>query len=158
MHPAAEKVATVLRELAVTGEVRELPEPAPTAATAAAQLGCEIGAIANSLLFSADGAPLLVLTSGAHRVDTGKVAGLAGAASVKRADPEFVYAATGQRIGGVAPVGHPQPLRTLVDVWLERYDQVWAAAGHAHTVFPTSFAELIRITGGSPAEVGAVAG
>lgn len=155
MHPSAEKVATALRELDVTGEVTELPEPAPTAATAAAQLGCEVGAIANSLVFSADGAPLLVLTSGAHRVDTGLVAALAGAGAVKRADPDFVYAATGQRIGGVAPVGHPRPLRTLVDVWLQRYDRVWAAAGHAHTVFPTSFGELVRITGGTPADVGA---
>ena len=115
----------------MTGQVRELPDPAPTAVTAAAQLGCEVGAIANSLVFSADGAPLLVLTSGAHRVDTGKVAVLVGAGRVKRADPEFVREATGQVIGGVAPVGHP------------------------HTVFPTSFAELVRITGGTPADVGA---
>jgi prolyl-tRNA editing enzyme YbaK/EbsC (Cys-tRNA(Pro) deacylase) len=155
MHPSAEKVAGALRELGVDGQVIELSEAAPTAATAAAQLGCEIGAIANSLVFSADGAPLLVLTSGAHRVDTRRVAGLIGAAKVKRADPEFVRAATGQVIGGVAPVGHPAPLRTLVDTWLDKYDVVWAAGGHAHTVFPTSFAELVRITGGTPADVGA---
>jgi prolyl-tRNA editing enzyme YbaK/EbsC (Cys-tRNA(Pro) deacylase) len=148
-------VADVLRERGVTGQVTELPEAAATAATAAAQLGCEVGAIANSLVFSADGAPLLVLTSGAHRVDTGKVAVLAGATRVRRADPEFVREATGQVIGGVAPVGHPSPLRTLVDQWLGRHDVVWAAAGHAHTVFPTSFAELVRITGGTPADVGA---
>jgi prolyl-tRNA editing enzyme YbaK/EbsC (Cys-tRNA(Pro) deacylase) len=155
MHRSAEHVADVLRELGVTGQVRELPEPAPTAVTAAAQLGCEVGAIANSLIFSADGAPLLVLASGAHRVDTGKAAALVGAARVKRADPEFVREATGQVIGGVAPVGHPRPLRTLVDRRLDGYDVVWAAAGHAHTVFPTSFAELLRITGGTPADVGA---
>src|SRR6202049_86983 len=153
MHPSAVNVADALRALGVTGQVRELPEPAPTAATAAAQLGCEVGAIANSLAFSADGAPLLVLTSGAHRVDTGKVAALLGVAGVKRADPEFVRAATGQVIGGVAPVGHPQPLRTLVDRWLEKYDVVWAAPGPAHTVFPTSFTELVRITDGAPADV-----
>jgi prolyl-tRNA editing enzyme YbaK/EbsC (Cys-tRNA(Pro) deacylase) len=153
MHPSAVNVADALRALGVVGQVRELPEPAPTAATAAAQLGCEVGAIANSLVFSADGAPLLVLTSGAHRVDTGKVAALLSVAAVKRADPEFVRAATGQVIGGVAPVGHPQPLRTLVDRWLEKYDVVWAAAGDAHTVFPTSFTELVRITGGTPADV-----
>jgi prolyl-tRNA editing enzyme YbaK/EbsC (Cys-tRNA(Pro) deacylase) len=153
MHPSAVNVADTLRALGVPGQVRELPEPAPTAATAAAQLGCEVGAIANSLVFSADGAPVLILTSGAHRVDTGKVAALLGAAAVKRADPDFVRAATGQVIGGVAPVGHPQPLRTLVDRWLESYDVVWAAAGHTHTVFPTSFAELARITGGAPADV-----
>ena len=77
-----------------------------------------------------------------------------GATAVRRADPDFVRAATGQVIGGVAPVGHPQALRTLVDVWLAAYDVVWAAGGHAHTVFPTSFSELVRITGGRPAEVG----
>ncbi len=145
----------MLREQGVTGQVRELPDPAPTAAAAAAQLGCEVGAIANSLVFSADGAPLLVLTSGAHRVDTAKVAVLVGAGRVKRADPGFVREATGQVIGGVAPVGHPRPLRTLVDQWLGAYDVVWAAAGHPHTVFPTSFAELVRITDGTPADVGA---
>jgi prolyl-tRNA editing enzyme YbaK/EbsC (Cys-tRNA(Pro) deacylase) len=153
MHPSAMKVAGVLRELGVTGDVRELPEPAPTAATAAAQLGCEVGAIANSLVFSADGAPLLVLTSGAHRVDTARVAALIGADKVRRADPEFVRRSTGQVIGGVAPVGHPAPLRTLVDEALGSYGVVWAAAGHAHTVFPTSFAELVRITSGTPATV-----
>jgi prolyl-tRNA editing enzyme YbaK/EbsC (Cys-tRNA(Pro) deacylase) len=155
MHPSAEKVASVLREFGVPGEVRELPDPAPTAAAAAAQLGCEVGAIANSLVFNADGAPLLVLTSGAHRVDTARVAALIGAASVTRADPEFVRQSTGQAIGGVAPVGHPAPLRTLVDTWLEPYGVVWAAGGHAHTVFPTSFAELVRITSGTPATVSA---
>jgi prolyl-tRNA editing enzyme YbaK/EbsC (Cys-tRNA(Pro) deacylase) len=154
MHPAAEHVAQVLRSHGVAGEVVELPEPAPTAASAAAQLGCDVGAIANSLVFSADGQPLLILTSGAHRVDTAKVADHIGAGSVRRADPEFVRAATGQVIGGVAPVGHPRPVRTLVDNWLDKYDVVWAAAGHVHTVFPTSFAELIRITSGSPADVG----
>src|ERR1700751_4948821 len=155
MHPSAEKVAGVLRELGVPGEVRELPEPAPTAATAAAQLGCPVGAIANSLVFNADGAPLLVLTSGAHRVDTARVATLIGASRVKRADPGFVRQSTGQVIGGVPPVAPPEPLRTLVDAWLEPYDVVWAAGGHAHTVFPTSFAELVRITSGTPATVGA---
>ena len=155
MHPTAIKVSDVLRELGVSGDVRELPEPAPTAATAAAQLGCEVGAIANSLIFNADGAPLLVLTSGAHRVDTGRVAALIGAAKVKRADPDFVRESTGQVIGGVAPVGHPAPLRTLVDQHLSAYDVVWAAAGHPHTVFPTSFGELVRITGGTPATVSA---
>jgi prolyl-tRNA editing enzyme YbaK/EbsC (Cys-tRNA(Pro) deacylase) len=146
--------ATVLRDLGVSGAVRELPESAPTAAAAAAQLGCEVGAIANSLVFSADGAPLLVMTSGAHRVDTVRVARLIGAAAVQRADARSVRAWTGQAIGGVGPVGHPAPVRTLVDTWLEKYDVIWAAAGHPHTVFPTSFTELVRITDGTPAEVG----
>src|ERR1039458_6520109 len=138
MHPNTEKVGSVLRAHGATGAIRELPEPAPTAATAAGQLGCEVGAIANSLLFNADGDPLLILTSGAHRVDTGKVAAQLGVSAVRRADPDFVFASTGQRIGGVAPVGHPQPIRTLIDTWLDKYDVVWAAAGHVATVVPTA--------------------
>src|SRR5215472_2775109 len=154
MHPTAIKVAGVLRELGVTGDIRELPEPAPTAAAAAAQLGCEVGAIANSLVFAADGAPLLVMTSGAHRVDTARVAKVLDVSSVERADAKSVRAWTGQVIGGVGPVAHPAPIRTLIDSWLAKYDVVWAAAGHPHTVFPTSYAELLRITNGTPADVG----
>jgi len=153
VHKNAQHVAGQLAALGVQGRVRELAEPAPTAATAAAQLGCEVGAIANSLVFNADGEPLLVLTSGAHRVDTAKVAAELGAEKVCRADPDLVYACTGQRIGGVAPVGHPRPIRTLVDTELRSYDVVWAAAGHVHTVFPTTFDELVRITSGTPADV-----
>lgn len=153
MHPNAEIVAKALLEQGATGAIVELPASARTAQAAAEQLGCEVGAIANSLVFDADGAPLLVMTSGAHRVDTAKIASLVAAAKVKRAAPEFVREATGQPIGGVAPVGHPAPIRTLVDVWLDKYDQVWAAGGHPHTVFPTSYEELLRITGGTPAEV-----
>ena len=149
-----ESFGELLAGLGVTGEIRELPESARTAALAAAQVGCEVGAIANSLIFSADGQPLLVMTSGAHRVDTERVAGLLGVAAVTRADARSVREWTGQAIGGVAPVGHPEPIRTLVDTWLEKYDQIWAAAGHPHTVFPTSYAELVRITGGTPADVG----
>src|SRR5580698_123386 len=154
MHPNVARVADALTRHDVPGQVRELPEPAPTAATAAAQLGCEVGAIANSLVFAADGEPLLVMTSGAHRVDTSRVAALVGASVVSRADARSVRAWTGQAIGGVGPVGHPAPIRTLVDAWLAKYDVVWAAAGHPHTVFPTSFAELVRITEGTPADVG----
>jgi prolyl-tRNA editing enzyme YbaK/EbsC (Cys-tRNA(Pro) deacylase) len=154
MHASADHVASELKALGAEGEVRELPEPAPTAVAAASQLGCPVGAIANSLLFTADGAPLLILTSGAHRVDTGKVAAELGVTKLGRADPDFVYASTGQRIGGVAPVGHPQPVRTLVDTALQPYEVVWAAGGHVHTVFPTSFTELVRITDGTPMDVG----
>jgi len=130
-----------------------LDASARTAQQAADQIGVEVGQIANSLVFAADGEPLLVLTSGAHRVDTAKVAALIGATKVRRADPDFVRDRTGFVIGGVAPVGHTSPVRTLVDVTLADYDQVWAAAGHAHTVFPTTYAELVRLTGGTPAEV-----
>ena len=93
-------------------------------------------------------------TSGAHRVVPAKVAGLIGVAKVGRADARSVREWTGQAIGGVAPVGHPSPIRTLVDTWLDKYDVIWAAGGHPHTVFPTSYAELIRITNGTPADVG----
>jgi prolyl-tRNA editing enzyme YbaK/EbsC (Cys-tRNA(Pro) deacylase) len=135
-----------------------LPDAVATAVAAAAALGVEVGAIANSLVFETttpghDGAPLLVLTSGAHRVDTGKVAALLGVERVRRASPEFVRAATGQVIGGVAPVGHPAPLRTLVDRALAGYDEVWAAGGIPHAVFPTTFAELVDVTGGAAADV-----
>jgi prolyl-tRNA editing enzyme YbaK/EbsC (Cys-tRNA(Pro) deacylase) len=148
------RFAGVLKSLGVTGEVRELPERAPTAAAAAEQLGCEVGAIANSLVFAADGAPLLVMTSGAHRVDTSRVASLIGASAVARADARSVREWTGQAIGGVGPMAHPTPIRTLVDTWLSKYDVVWAAAGHPHTVFPTTFDELLRITSGTAADVG----
>lgn len=138
------------------GEITELPEPAPTAAATAEQLGCEVGAIANSLVFTVDGTPLLVLTSGAHRVDTRKVAALLGVGrgKVRRADPAFVLQATGQEVGAVAPVGHPQPVRTLVDEHLGRYAHVWAGAGLHYTVFRTTFPELVKLTGGQAADVG----
>ncbi len=150
----ARRVADRLAALGVRGAVRALPEPAPTAVTAAAQLGVDVGAIANSLVFDADGTPLLVLTSGAHRADVVRLAALVGAARVRRASPEFVRSHTGQPIGGVAPVGHPHPLRTLVDVDLSRFPQVWAAGGHPHYVFPTTYDELLRVTVGEAAEVG----
>src|SRR5258708_13142734 len=139
MHPSAIYVASVLRELGVAGQVTELPEPAPTAATAAAQLGCEVGAIANSLVFNADSEPLLILTSGAHRVDTGKVAALLGITSLRRADPEFVRASTGQAIGGVAPGGHPRPGRTRGDTRLGKDAGGWAARRPPPTRFPPTF-------------------
>ncbi|MDQ1625680.1 MAG: hypothetical protein QOJ49_1178 [Actinomycetota bacterium] len=158
MHPSVERVTRTLAELGAptaSSNVRTLEAAARTAVDAAAQLGVDVAQIANSLVFAADGQPLLVLASGGHRVDTAKVAAIVGAERVDRATPEFVRTHTGFAIGGVAPVGHPEPIRTLVDVALDQYDEVWAAAGHPHTVFPTTFAELVRITGGEPAEVGA---
>ncbi|MCZ2837336.1 YbaK/EbsC family protein [Modestobacter sp. VKM Ac-2985] len=153
-HPRVAEVEQVLRASGVAGEVCALPDSARTAAAAAAQLGVEVGAIANSLVFDAGGVPLLVLTSGAHRVDEALVADLLGVPRITRATPEFVRRHTGQAIGGVAPVGHPEPIGTLVDVELARHPRVWAAAGHPHTVFPTSYDELLQLTGGTPAEVG----
>jgi prolyl-tRNA editing enzyme YbaK/EbsC (Cys-tRNA(Pro) deacylase) len=154
VHPNCVAVDEILQRAGLAGRVRILDEAAPTAAAAAALLGVEVGAIANSLIFAtAEGEPVLVLTSGAHRVDTAKVAALLGTAKLKRADPDFVYRNTGQRIGGVAPVGHPAPIRTLVDVELGDYPQVWAAGGIPHAVFPTTFDELVELTGGKPATV-----
>jgi prolyl-tRNA editing enzyme YbaK/EbsC (Cys-tRNA(Pro) deacylase) len=154
VHPNCVAVDAVLEQSGAAGRVRILHEAVPTAAAAAALVGVEVGAIANSLVFAtAEGQPLLVMTSGAHRVDTAKVAALVGTGEVRRADPEFVYRHTGQRIGGVAPVAHPHRLRTLVDVALADYPQVWAAGGIPHAVFPTTFAELVDLTGGEPAQV-----
>ncbi|WP_028046405.1 YbaK/EbsC family protein [Cellulomonas sp. URHE0023] len=147
-------VATALADAGVVGLVRELPDSARTAAEAAAALGVEVGAIANSLIFWADDAPLLVLTSGRHRVDTATLAATLGKAHVARATPDQVRTATGQAIGGVAPLGHPTPVETVVDVALEDYPQVWAAGGTPHTVFPTTFEELVRVTHGRPLVVG----
>jgi prolyl-tRNA editing enzyme YbaK/EbsC (Cys-tRNA(Pro) deacylase) len=147
-------VARLLAEAGAAGEVRQLPDTARTAADAAAQLGVPVGAIANSLVFDVGGNPLLVLTSGAHRVDEAQVAALLGVPRLTRATPDFVREHTGQPIGGVAPIGHPEPIGTLVDVELARHEQVWAAAGHPHAVFPTSYEELLRLTGGTAAEVG----
>ena len=152
-HPAVQAVERELRAKGFEPDVVVLPESAPNAQAAADQIGCEVGAIANSLLFEADGAPLLVLTSGAHRVDTAKLAADLGVTRVGRASKEFVYEHTGQRIGGVAPVGHPAPVRTLIDQSLQAHPQVWAAAGHAHTVFAITFAELVRVTGGDVVKV-----
>ena len=153
MHPHVARVAEALRSAGAGGEPVQLDASARAAAEAAAALGCEVGAIASSLVFTADGEPLLVMTSGAHRVDTTHVAALLGVSRVERADADTVKAATGFAIGGVAPVGHPGPLRTLVDVALAEHDRVWAAAGHSHAVFPTTFDELVRLTGGTPAQV-----
>jgi drug/metabolite transporter (DMT)-like permease/prolyl-tRNA editing enzyme YbaK/EbsC (Cys-tRNA(Pro) deacylase) len=133
--------------------VRMLPTAVHTAVAAAAALGVEVGQIANSLIFNADGEPLLVLTSGAHRVDTGKVAAALGVTMLRRATADFVRDRTGQPIGGVAPLGHPKAVRTLVDSSLERYEEVWAAGGVPQAVFPTTYAELVRVTDGTPAEV-----
>ena len=151
-HPAVALVETALRAGGATGEVRWLDDSARTAAEAAAALGIEVGAIANSLVFTLDGSPLLVMTSGSHRVDTAFLGGVLGG-TIGRADAGLVKAATGQVIGGVAPVGHPAPLRTVVDTELAIHPRIWAAAGHAHTVFPTTFDELVRLTGGTPSAV-----
>jgi prolyl-tRNA editing enzyme YbaK/EbsC (Cys-tRNA(Pro) deacylase) len=148
-----ERVVAALRAGGVDAEVRRFDLPVPTAAAAAEALGCAVGAIANSLVFDADGEPLLVLASGAHRVDTGKLAALVGAARVRRATAEFVAAATGQEVGGVAPVGHPAPLRTVVDTDLAAFPVLWAGGGDHHTMFSATYQGLVRLTGGIEATV-----
>jgi len=153
-HPAVARFRRELRERGGRGEIRVLPESVHTAALAAEALGCEVGAIANSLLFDADGSPVLILTSGAHRVDAPEVAARIGVAALRRATPEFVRTHTGQVIGGVSPLGHPAPVPTWIDPWLRRYDVVWAAAGHPAAVFATSFEELVEMTGAVETEVG----
>jgi prolyl-tRNA editing enzyme YbaK/EbsC (Cys-tRNA(Pro) deacylase) len=152
-HPAIDAVAARLRELGAQGEVRVLPEAVRTAQQAADALGCEVGAIANSLIFDADDSPVLILTSGAHRVDTDLVARHLGVTRLGRATPEFVRSHTGQTIGGVAPVGHPAPVPTYVDRALADHPVVWAAAGHAHAVFDTTYGELKTITGATEIDV-----
>ncbi|MFE9428149.1 YbaK/EbsC family protein [Kitasatospora sp. NPDC006697] len=144
----AQQVAHALAAAGAAGRVRELADAARTAAAAAAALGCEVGAIANSLVFLSEDEPVLVLTSGRHRVDTAALAERWGRGELRRASPEQVREATGQAIGGVAPVGHPRRLPTVVDEALTEYPQVWAAAGTPHTVFPTTAAELLTLTGG----------
>ncbi len=153
MHPNVQSVQEALAAAGASGQVIMLPDAVSTAALAAAALNVEVGQIANSLIFNADGGPLLVLTSGAHRVDTAKVAALLGYSSVKRATPEFVREHTGQPIGGVAPLGHPKPIPTLVDIHLGTFPVIWAAGGIPHAVFPTTYDELVRVTGGTPAQV-----
>ncbi len=157
LHPSAQAVQDALHRAGAHSQIRMLPDAVHTAVAAAAALGVEVGQIANSLIFAAElpegTIPLLVLTSGAHRVDTRIVAELLDAPSVRRATPDFVRQHTGQPIGGVAPVGHPQPVRTLVDVALERYDEIWAAGGIPHAVFRTTYAELVQVTAGTPAVV-----
>ena len=139
----------------LTAAVRELPDSARTAPEAAAALGCEVGAIASSLVFLADGEPLLVMTSGRHRVDAGVLGDGIGAAEVSMATAKQVRAITGQAIGGVAPVGHPARVRTVIDEALRDYETVWAAAGTPHTVMPLTFDDLVTLTGGAVCRVAA---
>jgi len=136
-----------------SGEIVILPESVHTAALAAQALGCEVGAIANSLVFDDHGTPVLILTSGAHRVDTERTAATIGAGRLARAKPEFVREHTGQVIGGVSPIGHPGPVATYIDSWLKKYDVVWAAAGHPAAVYSTTYDELVAMTGATGIEV-----
>jgi prolyl-tRNA editing enzyme YbaK/EbsC (Cys-tRNA(Pro) deacylase) len=159
-HPAVAKFTAALLEAGLTQEaegIRILTGEVRTAALAEDALGVPVGAIANSLIFRAtygdEVKPLLVLTSGAHRADTNRLRALLGADRIDKADPQFVKDHTGQAIGGVAPSGHPRPIRTLVDNHLATYPVIWAAAGHPKSIFPTTFAHLTALTGGTAADV-----
>jgi prolyl-tRNA editing enzyme YbaK/EbsC (Cys-tRNA(Pro) deacylase) len=170
MHPNCDAVNAILRAAGLPGRVRMLDEAVTTARAAAQHLGCPVGAIANSLIFEtfiaasvgmreqrledADaGRPLLIMTSGAHRVDMTTIGEQLGI-QLRRASPAFVREHTGQPIGGVAPVGHPKPIRTIVDRALAEFDQLWAAGGIPHAVFPLTYAELLVLTDGAEADVG----
>jgi prolyl-tRNA editing enzyme YbaK/EbsC (Cys-tRNA(Pro) deacylase) len=153
VHPNVKVVQQQLADAGVDSTVILLDDGVHTAAAAAAALGVQVGQIANSLIFEVAGEPLLILTSGSHRVDTTKVANDLGLAKLKRAAPEFVREHTGQPIGGVAPVGHPSPLRTLLDVSLGEFDVIWAAGGVPQAVFPISYPELLKLTGATEVEV-----
>lgn len=158
-HPSVAAVLATLAAHHVRTTVRYLPDAVRTARAAADALGITPSEIANSLVFAGrhhDGStePLLVLAAGGRRVDQVRIAGLLDLAAIDQASPEQVREWTGFVIGGVAPVGHPAPLRTVVDVTLSSHEHVWAAAGHSHSVFRTTYDELLRITSGKAIEVG----
>lgn len=146
-HPSVIRVREALTQANVPGAVTILSDSARSAREAADALGVEVGQICSSLIFTSAGNPILILTSGRHRVDTKKVAAEQGLAPLERADAEMVKSSTGFAIGGVAPIGHLQPITTFIDTALGEYPTIWAAAGHPHAVFPTTFEELLRITG-----------
>lgn len=151
---SARRVADALAAAGVTTTIVVFEHAVPTSAAAAGAVGCDVGQIAKSLVFRLreSGRPVLVIASGANRVDEAKVGALVGE-PIGRADAEFVRAHTGFAIGGVAPLGHPAPLTTLIDEDLLVWDAIWAAGGHPHTVFRLTPDELVRIAGGRVAAV-----
>lgn len=152
--PPVRKVHTALADLGIHDRIRELPDSVTTATSAAQALEVPKAAIARSVVFAADGRPLLVIISGTHRPDTLKLAALTESRRVILGDASFIRIHTGQPSGGVSPLGHPRPLTTLVDVTLSRQRRIWASAGHPQYVFYTSYDEVLRITAGNAGEVG----
>ena len=148
LHANAQRVQALLDAAGIDSRVQGLSKETRTAAAAAAELGCEIGAIANSLVFLADSEPVLVMTSGAHRVDEAFLAGELGVTELARANAAQVREATGQPIGGVAPIGHPRPLPTVIDPTLENYPTVWMGGGAPNSIFGLTYRQLLEITGG----------
>jgi prolyl-tRNA editing enzyme YbaK/EbsC (Cys-tRNA(Pro) deacylase) len=155
-NPSVIRVTALLKDLGCSGEVTILSDSARTALDAANALGIEVGQVASSIVFKLpSGNPLLVITSGRHRVDTDLVANNLGVEKLHRADADFVKNASGFSIGGVSPVGWVnKPEIILIDQALNDYGVAWAAAGHPHSVYPTSFEELARVTGAMPMVVG----
>lgn len=154
-NPSVQRVSAKLKELGIKGEVHVLSDSARTAQEAADALGILVGQVASSIVFKLDDeSPLLVITSGRHRVDTKLVAEKLGIAKLHRVDADYVKEKSGFSIGGVSPVGWINPAKILIDEALNDYEVVWAAAGHPHSVYPTTFAELIQATGAKPMVVG----
>jgi prolyl-tRNA editing enzyme YbaK/EbsC (Cys-tRNA(Pro) deacylase) len=153
---AVKRVAQALIDLNMSSEIKVLTDSARSAAEAAAALGIEVGQIASSILFKLpDESPLLVITSGRHRVDTSLVASALGVAELGRVDADYVKEKSGFSIGGVSPLGWiSKPEIILIDEALNDYEVVWAAAGHPHAVYPTSYDELLCCTGATPMVVG----
>ena len=155
-NPSVQRVSARLKEFGVEGEVHVLSDSARTAQEAADALGILVGQVASSIVFKLDDeSPLLVITSGRHRVDTKLVAEKLGIAKLHRVDADYVKEKSGFSIGGVSPVGWVNPATILIDEALNDYEVVWAAAGHPHSVYPTTYAELIKCTGANPMVVGA---
>ena len=155
---AVKRVVTAKEKFGISGQIKVLTETAKSAAEAAAGLGIEVGQIASSIIFKLpNNSPLLVITSGRHRVDTELVASNLGIEKLERVDADYVKENSGFSIGGVAPIGWiNMPSVTLIDEALNDYDVVWAAAGHPHAVFPTSYSELLGCTGAKSMIVGMV--
>ena len=156
-HPAVMRVREKMKELGITGEIKALTDSARSAKEAADALGILVGQVASSIIFALPDSDraLLVITSGAHRVDTELVAKELGISKLLRADAEFVRRHSGFAIGGVSPLGWTsKPEIILIDEALKQYEVVWAAAGHPHAVYPTTFSELIKCTNGQPMIVG----
>src|SRR5262249_29682166 len=147
-HAGVERVQEALDAVGSTARVRELARSTRTSREAAAALGVTVAQIAKSLVFLADGEPVMVVAGGAARVGTRRLAAHVGVTRIRRADAERVRAATGYPIGGVSPAGLDGRLRVLIDRALAPFDVVWAAAGTPNSVFPTTFGELLRVSGG----------
>jgi prolyl-tRNA editing enzyme YbaK/EbsC (Cys-tRNA(Pro) deacylase) len=157
LSSSAQRVQDALEALGLDCRVAEYQSAARTSAEAAAVLGCAVGQIAKSLIFrGSSGLPVLVIASGANRIDEKKVAALLGEA-IHKADADFVRAATGYAIGGIPPVGHAQRIATLIDEDLLQFDVIFAAGGTPHAMFPVVPRELVRASGGRIGQVRAEA-